>query len=157
MSPWRMSLDIGDAHVVEPGHAPTPFTADEIRHGCPAGRMIRLLVEPAGAEAFLRITRFVECDEMGAVQERAQFSVDGEPMGPVQSQKSGWAELQRHASFPIAQATISEETLDTPLGRLECLRYVVTARPWRPSGLPSPCQGCRSGTCPRWTDSRPAW
>jgi hypothetical protein len=112
--------------VVEPGHAPTPFTANEIRQGCPAGRTIRLLVESAVGETFIRTTRFVECDEQGAIQERTVFSADGKPLGPVQTGKSSWAELQAHASFPAERTAISEEFLDTPLGRLDCLRYTVT-------------------------------
>jgi hypothetical protein len=128
MSRCGMSSGASDPHVVELGHAPTPFTAEEIRHGCPAGRTIRLRVESAGGETLVRTTRFVDCDEQGAIQERALFSVDGEPLGPVQTDRSSWAELQAHASFPAARTAISEEPLDTPLGRLDCLRYTVADR-----------------------------
>jgi hypothetical protein len=121
-----MHSGASDPHVVEAGHAPTPFTAQEIRQGCPAGRRIRLLVESADGETFIRTTRFVDCDEHGATQERALFSVDGDPLGPVQTDQSSWAELQAHASFPTERTAISEESIDTPLGRLDCLRYRVT-------------------------------
>lgn len=120
-----MSLDTNDPHVVEPGHAPTPFTAEEIRRGCPAGRTIRLLAEAADSKA-LRTIRFVECNESGALQERAQFSIEGEALGSVEVNWSSWAELQAHASFPTGRVSISEDTLDIPIGRVECLRYTVT-------------------------------
>jgi hypothetical protein len=125
----RVSSGPNDPHVVEPGHAPTPYTADEIRRGCPAGRTIRLLVESADGKTFIRTTRFMDCDEHGAIQDRALFSVDGEPLGPVQTDRSSWAELQAHASFPAERTTISEESIDTALGRLDCMRYTVTDGP----------------------------
>jgi hypothetical protein len=46
----------------------------------------------------------------------------------VQTHRSSWAELQAHASFPAERTAISEESRDTPLGRLDCLRYTVTDR-----------------------------
>jgi hypothetical protein len=36
---------VSDPHVLGPDLTPTPFTADETRHGCPEGRLIRLRVE----------------------------------------------------------------------------------------------------------------
>jgi hypothetical protein len=49
----------GDPHILGPGLLPTPFTADEIRAGCPDGRFIRLLVEVDVQEPFIRTNRFV--------------------------------------------------------------------------------------------------
>ncbi len=34
-----------DPHILHPDHAPTPFTADEIRTGCPAGRTVTMAVD----------------------------------------------------------------------------------------------------------------
>lgn len=45
-----MAAPTEDPRVVQPGHAQTPFTADEIREGCPTGRTIGLLVEPPDAD-----------------------------------------------------------------------------------------------------------
>ena len=66
-----MSTGRADPHVLEPGHAPTPFTAEEIRRGCPPGRTIRMLVEIEGVEPAYRVNRFVGCDEAGTTLERA--------------------------------------------------------------------------------------
>ena len=44
-----------DPHQLRPDHLPTPFSADEIRVGCP-GRTVRSLVTPAGRYACLRYT-----------------------------------------------------------------------------------------------------
>ena len=61
-----MAAPTEDPRVVQPGHAQTPFTADEIREGCPAGRTIGLLVEPPDADPFVTINRFVTVDDEGS-------------------------------------------------------------------------------------------
>lgn len=109
-----------DPHVLGPGLAPTPFTADEIRAGCPAGRTIRLLVEDEGEEPYVRFNKFVDCDETGALIERGVAGAAGE------STRSTWAGLQAHAAFPITATTIEPDTIDIPLGVLECDRYTVS-------------------------------
>jgi hypothetical protein len=133
--------ETSDPHVVEPGHAPTPFTADEIRRGCPQGRTIRLLVEAAGEQPLVRTITFKECNDAGAVQERAQATLEGDQLSPVQTPRSSWEELQAHASFPAEQTQIDPVTLQTPLGRLDCLRYTVIDGPtvqtfWFATALP---------------------
>jgi hypothetical protein len=100
--------------VLGPDLAPTPFTPDEIRAGCPAGRTIELLVETDGEEPYTRVNRFVACDETGATLERGATGT-----------RVTWAELQAHAAFPAARTTIEPDTIETPLGVLDCLRYTV--------------------------------
>jgi hypothetical protein len=114
-----------DPHLMAPGHAPTPFSAAEIRHGCPPGRTIRLLVEPAGEPASVRVVRFLTCDEEGAEQEGQRFSLDGEPLEPATTERTRWEEFQAHASFPLQRTRIERETIETPLGVVRCLRYTV--------------------------------
>jgi hypothetical protein len=118
----------GDPHVVREGHAPTPFTADEIRDGCPAGRTVRVLVEPAGGDASVRVTRFVSVDSDGATEEFTRLTKDGQPIDGPETDRATWAELQGHASFPSDQTTIEPEVLQGALGRLDCLRYTVVDR-----------------------------
>jgi hypothetical protein len=115
-----------DPHVQEPGHAPTPFTAAEIRRGCPTGRTIRLRVEIDGQAAFLSVNRYVHADADGATVERARFTLDGEPLGEAVQGRETWLELQAHASFPADRTEIAPERIETPLGELDCLRYTVT-------------------------------
>jgi hypothetical protein len=120
-----MTSGSGDPHVLQPGHAPTPFTAAGIRQGCTRGRTVRLLVEPVGGEPFVRVIRFVECDEDGATQETLRLSVDGEAPGRPTPHRTSWVALQAHASYPDEQTDVAAETVQTPLGPLECLRYTV--------------------------------
>jgi hypothetical protein len=116
---------LGDPHVLQPDHAPTPFTASEIRDGCPEGRTIGLLIEAAGAPPHRRTNRFVECDEEGAVVERTRFDMDGRPLGPPERARSTWLEMQGHASTPADRTTIDPSVLESPMGPLDCLRYTV--------------------------------
>lgn len=109
--------------MLGPGLAPTPFTAAEIRAGCPAGRTIDLLVESPDAAPYVRYNRFISCDETGATIERGRRSGDAE----IESTRgwASWAELQAHAAFPAAATTIVPETIAIPVGTVDCLRYTV--------------------------------
>lgn len=118
-----------DPHVIEEGHAPTPFTADEIRRGCPRGRTIKLLSESDGEPPSLRLRRFVDVDEEGATVEHFSTRLDGQPLGVVERDRTTWRGLQAHASFPAALVEIEPETIRLELGVLDCLRYTVRDGP----------------------------
>ena len=113
-----------DPHILQTGYAPTPFTAAEIRAGCPAGRTIRLSIEQAGSN-HLRVIRFVAVDEDGADQESWETTPGGDLVGEPSSTRSSWLEFQSHASFPAAAVSIEEGQVATPLGTEECLIYRV--------------------------------
>lgn len=115
--------DSGDPHVLGPGLLPTPFTADEIRDASGSGKTIRILVEEPEDEAFERVNRFTECDDEGATLERWRVAPDGGVDGEIASARVTWLELQGHAAFPAERTTVDEETIDLPIGRVECLRY----------------------------------
>jgi hypothetical protein len=120
-----MADETGDPHVLGPGRAPTPFTADEIRGACPPGRTIRLRVDVVGETPFHRVNRFVECDQAGATMERARLSLDGVPLGEPEVNRVTWRDLQAHASFPADDTMIESERIVTAIGELDCLRYTV--------------------------------
>lgn len=105
-----------DPRVLHPGHAPTPFTAEQIRAGSPPGRMVTARTEAAGEPDRVDVTLFLETDEDGAMLES-----NGE------KHRVTWRELQGHASYPAAITTIGEDVIDIPLGRMECLSYRVAA------------------------------
>jgi hypothetical protein len=127
MSGCQRDLGPSDPHLVEPGHAPTPFTATEIRQGVRRGGRSGCWSSPHGS-AFICTTRFVDCDEQGEIHERAVLSVDGDRSGRSNGQVE-LGELQARTSLPAARTAISEESLDTPLGRLDCLRSTVADGP----------------------------
>jgi len=115
-----------DPHQLLPDHLPTPFTASEIRAGCPAGRTLRYLTERAGQEPSIRVTRYVAVDPEGTTQESWLESEDGVVVGKPEPERSTWLELQQHASFPAAITERNEETIEIPAGRFDCLRYTRT-------------------------------
>ena len=119
-----------DPHVLHHGHAPTPFTADEIREGCPAGRTIGVLVEPQDGDPYLTINRFVTVDDEGADHETETLTMDGEPIDDAPTKlRTKWEVFQSHASFPEEQTQIDTEVLETRMGDLTCKRYTVTDGP----------------------------
>ena len=140
-----MADDTRDPHVLEPGQAPTPFTADEIRQGCPAGRTIRLRVEAVGQTPFHRVSRFVECDEAGATMERARLSLDGVPLGEPEVDRVTWRDLQAHASFPANDTTIeSSGSRQRSASWTACDIRCAKAPPTRSYGSPRTCPACPS-------------
>jgi hypothetical protein len=114
-----------DPHVLAPGQAPTPFTADEIRARCAVGKEVRVLVEAGGEAPVQRLTRYVECDDSGATVERSALAPDGSVLGDPDVDRVTWLDLQSHASFPVDDTTIEPDRIETPLGELDCLRYTV--------------------------------
>lgn len=114
-----------DAYVMAPGMAATPFTADEIRAGCPAGRTTHLRIEAAGAPTTVTVTRFDEVDSDGGVFESWTEDEAGHRLGDVERAPFRWVDLQAHASFPKDATDISRESIVTPLGQHDCHRYEV--------------------------------
>ncbi|QNE36484.1 hypothetical protein [Leifsonia shinshuensis] len=109
-----------DPHVLAPGLAPTPFSAAEIRAGCPAGR-VSIVRTPDGLTAI----RFAEGDDDGAWIEDTPLDETGKPSGPVERERSTWLELQEHAAFPVEHTRIDRCELLGPLEQRRCLRYTV--------------------------------
>lgn len=117
---------MSDPRIVDPDHAPTPFTADEIRDGCPTGRQVTVAhVGPDGSSE-LWTTTFARTDHETAVIVNQQVNGAGQPISDASEMVATWDELQAHASFPAVATDITEEELSIPIGTLACLRYVVT-------------------------------
>jgi len=115
-----------DSHRLQPDHLPTPFSAAQIRDGCPAGRFIVLREEEPGAATTYRQIRFIQTDADGATQAFTPTDADGMPIGPSVERRSTWLELQGHASQPADRTTCEETTVDMAWGTEPCWRYVVT-------------------------------
>ncbi len=115
-----------DEKRLEPDHAPTPFTAAEIRTGCPEGRMAVYLLEAPGREAIKQTMRFLKCDEEGADLEVARAKKDGTAIGKPVTQRGTWKEFQAHGSFPEKATKVTEEAIETPAGKFDCWLYTVT-------------------------------
>ena len=129
------------------GHAPTPFSAEDIRSGCPRDRKIVFQVEVAGQPVLYRTTTFVTVNPDEAVLETVTKGADGKKAGSKQMMTAKWKDLQAHASFPQKQTGIRSESYTTPAGTFDCWLYVVTVqksgkknvqRYWFAKSLPGP-------------------
>jgi len=124
-APPKEAEEASDPRVLEDGHAPTPFTAGEIREGCPAGRVTTFRIERAGAPAVLQTMRFTTNDVAGTVLAMSRHA-EGRPAPPRgQTAHATWKALQAHASFPAKKTTINEAHVKTPLGTFPCVIYEV--------------------------------
>jgi hypothetical protein len=132
------TADAPDPRVLAKGLAPTPFTAGEIRAGCPEGRTIRLLVESSSAAPYVRVNRFVACDEDGATIESWRPVDDCGTGGRVERDRTTWLDLQRHAAFPADATTIEPGTVELCFGTFDCLVYTLESGPrfWFATALP---------------------
>jgi hypothetical protein len=115
---------MSDPRLLGDGLAPTPFTADEIRAGCPDGHWLLVRTERAGAASFHR-NGFEEGDPAGCVLTSVVTDASGRPTGDVLRQRASWLDLQAHAAFPAERTTVVPERIRLAFGERDCLRYEV--------------------------------
>ncbi len=103
-----------------------PFTAQEMRDEMVPGFTVQILRQTAGAGDRFELWRVLEADAESVVIESCPLDQSGAPAGPPTSTASTWVELRNHATFPAERTALSEETLETPLGALDCWLYRIT-------------------------------
>lgn len=135
----NLAAEDADVPKPPPGIAPLPYTAAALRASHPVGTYTTYRVTKAGAPSVEQRTEWIECDRERCVME----SVAGtdEP----QRDEARWWELRNHASFPLAQTTVSRAPLTVAAGTFDCMHYAVAT----PAG-----QG--GGTNHFWFDTRTA-
>ncbi|WAC67090.1 hypothetical protein OVA14_04890 [Agrococcus sp. SL85] len=115
---------MSDPHVLGEGLAPTPFTAEEIRRGCPDGHELRIRTTEGGATS-LRASRFEDGDAEGATIVSGPVDEAGAWLGEPVRARATWAQLQAHAAFPADRTTIAAERVALSIGERDCLCYAV--------------------------------
>jgi hypothetical protein len=105
--------------------APTPFTAAEIRRGCTPGRTVTFRVTEGTGPPRIETTRFVSCDEQGALMEKTVRDREGSPVTDQRSFTATWGDLQWHAAFEASRTSVTNESLVSEMGVFDCLRYTV--------------------------------
>jgi hypothetical protein len=116
-----------ESNKMKPDHAPTPFSAAQIRDNC-AGRTVKLRQEVTGKPVVFVVFEFRQGDAEHADLDAYNLDKDGKLIGEKHSSKPKWTELQAHASFPAANTKLVSETKTTPLGTLDCWHYTVTTK-----------------------------
>lgn len=115
-------------NILNEGHWPTPFSAEEIRDGSPAGMVSKYKMIQRGQHQRTMVTTFVGGDAENANFTSYMLSPTGERMGEEQTASATWKELQGHASFPKENTSLEAETITTDLGTYECWKYIVTQK-----------------------------
>jgi len=115
-----------DSNRMKPDYAPTPFSAEEIRKGCPRNRKIVYQVETFGQPVVFQTMTFVTVSQQEVVVENVTKGVDGKRIGSRQMITGKWGDFQAHASFPQAKTMITRESYTVPAGTFDCWRYEVT-------------------------------
>jgi hypothetical protein len=119
-----------EARRLRPDHAPTPYTAEEIRNACPEGRTDTLRIE-RGKETWTHTMTFLKCDAEGTDVESTNILADGTTK--TTKDRLTWVDFQAQASFPEIDTKITDETIETPAGKFECRVYTVRKREGDPA------------------------
>ncbi len=117
--------DPPESNRLQRDHAPTPFSAAEIRRNCDKGRWIEVKIWKEGEKETRQLTVFTHADDHKATITVQDLGEGGVPVGEKMTGTTRWTELQRHASFPENETEITCESLETPMGKLDCLLYTV--------------------------------
>lgn len=104
----------------------TPYTAEQIRMNCPPGRTVVTRTDVPGTAATSTTSRFVECDDEGALTTWETRADDGTVLDEG-GRRATWEELRLHASFPDDRTTVDEVVVTTALGESRCRHYRVSA------------------------------
>jgi hypothetical protein len=108
-----------------PVTAPTPYTAEQIRDACPAGKRLDFNVDAPGKERQVRTMSFVTADANGADVEMATLDSTGHSAEPAKRSHFTWEELREHALFPASATEITSESITVPAGTFDCRLYTV--------------------------------
>jgi len=115
-----------DAKRMRPDHAPTPYTAEEIRKACAEGRTDTFSVE-RGKDKWKHTMKFLKGDAETVEAEYTNTAEDGKTLRTWKDRQT-WIDFQTHASFPEVDTKITEETIEVPAGKFECWLYTVQKR-----------------------------
>jgi len=107
------------------GHAPTPFSADDLRRSFPDGTQLRFELGSIDAEPQVQILSFSNPSDAGVEVQVELVDPDGTVVVSSPVETAMWEELQSHASFPEADVTLTREPHETRLGVAECWHYAV--------------------------------
>lgn len=115
---------VPESNIMKKGHAPTPFSAEEIRETCQTST-IKYLVEMKEGEDTYQITEFINISETGSYFNTITTDKNGKVLRRRRKNYAEWTDLQEHASFPEENTKITTEDIKLGPGEFECLVYTV--------------------------------
>lgn len=104
-----------------------PFSAEQIRAGTPDGHTLDIVTTREGVVVDRRRTVYFDPDETSVSMRLAPLNDAGVVVGEAMAARTTWEDLRDHAVFPAETTTVVGETIETPLGRLDCARYDVAS------------------------------
>ena len=107
------------------GVAPAPFTAAQIREATQQGRTYRFKTEMLGQPPHTQQIEFIAVSPTGCTTKNQRFDLEGKPVGGAGVAQATWDDLVKHAAYPAASTSISDEPCETPAGKFSCKIYVV--------------------------------
>jgi len=117
---------VTSAPAAEPGLAPRPFTAEQIRTAMPAGTEMRYRVEEADKPAVVVHSKVTAADAATMTMVSRVLAEDGSVIAEEPARTTPWPELMKHASFPADRTVRTKGHVEVPAGAFETLDYVVT-------------------------------
>jgi hypothetical protein len=118
-----------------PNDMPTPFSADQIRKGCPPESRRVYRMEPKGRPLDYILYTFKEPTSEGCLAEQTPCDAQGKVKGEMRKHFVRWDDLQRLTSFPADATTADEADLKTPAGTFRCMHYVVVRKGKKGAGV----------------------
>lgn len=118
-------------NVMEPGCAPTPYSAKQIRDAMPegGGRYYTLRGDAASSMVYYHFEKVTATD---CSVETMHFNHEGLTSDIQTKDHVLWTELQKHASYALDEVTITEVRLALKGGTFDCWSYAVdSASPGR--------------------------
>jgi hypothetical protein len=105
--------------------APYPYTVFQIRAGC-QHRVIEYRTEKPKGVILDQSWAFTNADSDSVNITTTNFDASGKAVGTPTTETDKWSDLHEHARFPRATTVIDADTITTPAGTFDCMRYVVT-------------------------------
>ena len=112
-----------ESHRLQPDHHPTPFSAAQIRDGFLAAGEVRSRIVRMGSDPYVHVRRNLSADGGTGTYAVWSETLEGDRTSEPEEGISTFAELQAHASMPVAATTIEPVEIDIPMGRFDGLRY----------------------------------
>jgi hypothetical protein len=127
-------LFVGCAHAAppptttseaEPGLAPRPFTAEQIRAAMPAGTDLRMRVEEQGKPPAVLHWHVTAADAQGMTMSSEVLDNEDHLIARQPPQTARWDELVHHADFPAAATRQGQSRIQVPAGMYDTTDYQV--------------------------------
>ncbi|OGL41050.1 MAG: hypothetical protein A2161_17980 [Candidatus Schekmanbacteria bacterium RBG_13_48_7] len=123
---WQRGFKtVPESNRLEKDHAPTPYSSEEIREGCPPGRTMLFRCTVPEKPDYFKVMAFENCDIERACFQEYSLDSGGNLIGEKQNSQLNWTDLQQHASFSKTETMLSMVAIETELGYFQCWHYTV--------------------------------